>query len=435
LVVCGLTLYRVAPFVVPRHRYLRAVYAGAPASAFNQNDDVKGTTQQYKWNPASALTTVAASDADGNAISETDGQGNALAPSYELKYAAEDSSGNRAFCVVDVLVADLQDPVITCPQSVGLSLTGSDSRPDTYNEQPERSVALVTPPNTYEHNPEANNAGYLLAYRTDTGSASASNIVPPVPFVADNARNESDTVLDDVNVVYMVHRQDLPPFNIRDADLFGTADIKAQGQTYWWHPDSSLTTQPAATDVDSDGLADTDGAGNDGVPSHRNMFRAADPSGNVAYCVMDVVVIDLDDPVVTCPSSINVGPTDIVGGSDSENVYDHPSSASNHGNALVYATDAGQNDKSGVTAPTINHAYTPAAGTFVDNSKPDVSAYDGVALQYTVHRALSDFNTPGGGHEFDIASIKDATQTCVACPLFYSFLRLCFLFACSCYSA
>jgi len=61
---------------------------------------------QYKWNPASALTTVAAADANGNGISETDGQGNALAPSYELKYAAEDSAGNhRVFCVADVLVA------------------------------------------------------------------------------------------------------------------------------------------------------------------------------------------------------------------------------------------------------------------------------------------------------------------------------------------
>ena len=51
---------------------------------------------------------------------------------------------------------------------------------------------------------------------------------------------------------------------------------------------------------------------------------------------MDVVVIDLDDPVVTCPSSINVNAGDIVGGSNGENVYDHPSSASNHDNALVY---------------------------------------------------------------------------------------------------
>ena len=91
----------------------------------------------------------------------------------------------------------------------------------------------------------------------------------------------------------------------------------------------------ANTDDDGDGIDDTvSGVRTEPVITALLRYEVTDKAGNRASCTMDVAVVDLEDPVITCPTTITSVSMPQIDGAP--NVYTHPPGAQNIDRVLVY---------------------------------------------------------------------------------------------------
>lgn len=371
----------------------RDIAGPSPSAIFDQDVGVNDL-ESFHLNSETGNTTQPLTDVDGDGLVDsglfTGVAGQEGAVSSILKFVVTDQSGNRGSCVVDVVVVDLQDPVIACPASVGLNLVSGENR--------------------YDHPSSASNFNSVLVYLAGTTGpstvGSGENTEPPtVSQLSDNSANGASGT-----VAYTVHRRNIYPVPV--LPNFDATNIATTSQDYDFNPQTSLTTQ-AIGDVDGDGLLDTVGNGNAAEPSAVLQYVAHDQAGNQAACAMDVVVVDLVDPVITCPASIHVNDLTNSDGDAAEgrgtntNSYVHPSTASNFHRVFVYQTDPGQAVASIGTTPVPLTRFT----NFNDNCRPDSAAFTNVALDYDVHRTATNFLDSNTMLVFDSGSVKDQVQS------------------------
>jgi len=385
-VVVGYTVHKRTVFPAP----------STPSTAFGGDIRTAGS-QIYLWNTGSARTTVTASDSDGDGLAETGPNGGQAAqPTAELRYVVQDQSGNKASCTATVLIVDLEDPLASCPGSIDLQInarlrtdisafTGIDSERPTQNHI-----------NSYSHPTAAANRNGVFIFQTDDDASVATSLqsstVPPVLVPGAGLGTFRDNTAQFASpTAYTVHKR-------RDDSLtaFDSDDVTGDPLTYNWNTSSVLTTV-SAVDSDGDGLAETDsGGGREGAVSSALRYVVEDRSGNRASCTNEVVVVDLQDPTITCPPSLNHLELNNVGVSDPLNLvpdravslspyvnrYVHPNTEQNHGTGVfVYKTDPGAANASGIVATG------RTVGThFEDNTRLATDTQSTVVLTYSVHR-------------------------------------------------
>ncbi|XP_038052340.1 uncharacterized protein LOC119725047 [Patiria miniata] len=205
--------------------------------------------------------------------------------SYSMQYSVVDGSGQMVACAVSIVVEDDEAPVIMCPPD--------DSR-STDVGMPHSSDAPGLPT-------VSDNSGEDIAFTVDdTGPYEIG--ASPVTFSVEDSNGNSASCLVTITVI-----DDERPTNLTCGDGFVSTDPGSVIAT-------AAYTLPTADD--NSGLAVTVQC----IPvlgapltlgSHMVtcVFRDQAEPVNVNYCTITLEVIDLEDPVISCPPNVSV-PTD-----------------------------------------------------------------------------------------------------------------------------
>lgn len=302
----------------------------------------------FTWNPGSTATMVA------------------LAGRVVL--TATDASGNAVDINIAVVVVDTEAPHVECPRRLALQSMGSDGFQNAY-AHPSGTLAYV--------------------YQTDPGAGFATE--PQLPPLVSFSDNSQLTVIQGV-----VERTiDVGTIGADGNVIFTGLDQSSLPQTFQWNPSTTATSISSSGDVDADGLTEhAPGGGNIAARSAVTLYTATDQTGNRAECSVDIFVVDLEDPVIECPTSLNTNSlTNALGNAmdgrgTNVNRYTHPPSSANIGSVFVYQTDPG--------LAYASIGTTPLAPTVTDNTVSEDTGFP----SFEVHRTVTDFPLPSAPFDF-----------------------------------
>jgi len=245
-----------------------------------------------------------------------------------VTFTAVDSAGNEAVCVFDVTVSDNQNPEFSFCLTGNNQSVNTDPGFNTYTH-PDNSWDAIA-----GDNDGIASLTYVLSGATTGSGTSLSGVVfnigtTTVTYSAvDSTGNEEQCIFD----VIVTDNQD-PEFSFC---LAGNDQIVSTdpGADNYIHPDNSWD----AIAGDNDGIASltyglsgaTSGSGTslEGVVFHLGttyvVWTATDLSGNITLCEFEVLVVDNEAPVITCPPAQNycsVDAIDIGNATATDNVY------------------------------------------------------------------------------------------------------------------
>ncbi|MEM9050687.1 MAG: HYR domain-containing protein [Bacteroidota bacterium] len=325
----------------------------------------------------------------GGSIIQTDGPASgSIFPvgSTTIEFTATDASGLQTVCTFQVVVTDDEDPVINCPADIEITLT---------------SGACDTVVNYLTLVSATDNCGTPLI-----GLVSGPNPIDPIGpgsytvtlGATDNAMN---IALCSFNIEII---QGSPPVFDCPSDTI----VPAQPGTC-----SAVVefNDPIATDPCSDVTVTQTGGPVSGstfnLGSTEIEFTAEDEFGNTEVCTFNVVVVDNEDPTISCPSDLSVASDPGLCGANV--TYDAPVTGDNCGVAsvnLISGLPSGSVFNVGITAVTfevIDDSGNSAQCTFqvevTDVEPPIIDCPDNVVV-----------NLPDGDCEGE-ATFADATAT------------------------
>ncbi|MCZ4409866.1 HYR domain-containing protein [Cryomorphaceae bacterium 1068] len=305
--------------------------------------------------------------------------------STTIEFTAEDASGVQSICTFDVIITDDEDPVITCPDDIEITILSGAC--DTIVDYPlptatdnctDVIIGLVNGP--------APGATLTAGFYTVTIGAQ------------DDAGNNSTC-----SFTIDITETSVPTFDCPD-DIEVNADPGACEATVTFDP-------PTAEDPCSDVTVTQTGGPVSGsvfpAGSTEIEFTAEDEFGNTEICTFNIVVIDDTDPTITCPEDISTGNDPSLCGAVV--TYDAPVVDDNCGVAevnLLSGLPSGDLFPVGVT--TVNYEVVDVSGntaqcsftvTVTDDEAPDITCPADITL-----------NIPDGDCS-GVVNFLDATAT------------------------
>ncbi|XP_038075229.1 hyalin-like isoform X3 [Patiria miniata] len=255
-----------------------------PAS-FTVQTDPQQNTANVSWPPVIPMDFVAVQEYNSNyqpghlfPIGDTD-----------VEYNVTDTSGNKGSCFFVVTVEDMEPPAITCPSAA--IVTDTD---------PQRSVANVTFVTT-----AADNSGEWTVSCTP---ASATNFQVGVQNVMCIATDPSDNT-ETCSFAVLVSDNEDPVFDTCPSDITLNEPLESfvnfTIMVNWTRPGVTDNVGVVRLDVTHEPGSVF------GIDSHLVMYTAYDAADNMATCQFNVIVNDVQPPVITgCPVNLPRFPTD-----------------------------------------------------------------------------------------------------------------------------
>ncbi|UJP64393.1 HYR domain-containing protein [Mongoliitalea daihaiensis] len=279
-----------------------------------QNIEVSNDTDAcgaiVTWIPPTAL------DNSGSVEFVTDVEPGSFFPigRSTVTYTATDPSGNTTICSFEVLVNDTQAPVLTCSETievtVGIGVAGANV--------------------SYELPEALDNCGSVTILRTAgpaSGSFFETGTATLISFAATDEAGNS-TTCSFLVIVTASEDTEAPVIEDCPQNISVSNDAGACGAIVTW-------TEPTATDNSGSVTLTTDLEPGSFFPVGTTTvtYTAIDPSDNRTLCTFDVVVRDEEAPVITCPAPISV----VVGMGETGAVvnYELPTATDNCGEVRV----------------------------------------------------------------------------------------------------
>ncbi len=305
--------------------------------------------------------------------------------STTIEFTAEDAAGVQSVCTFDVIVTDDEDPVITCPDDISITILSGVC--DTVVNYPI---------------PTATDNCTDVIIGLINGPAPGATLTAGSYTVTIGAQdNSGNTSTCSFNID--ISETSVPIFDCPD-DIEVNADPGACEATVTFDP-------PLAEDPCSDvTVTQTGGPASGSVfpaGSTEIEFTAEDEFGNTEVCTFNIVVVDDTDPTITCPEDISVGNDPSICGAIV--TYDAPIANDNCGVAevnLLSGLPSGDLFPVGVT--TVNYEVVDVSGntaqcsftvTVTDDEAPVITCPDDITL-----------NIPDGDCS-GIVNFLDATAT------------------------
>ncbi len=275
-----------------------------------------------------------------------------------VEYTAEDAAGNTATCSFNVIVNDTEDPLITCPADVNLTIPGGAC--SGVLNYPDPIISDNCPGITF----------------TAISGPESGDVVPAGVYTIQLQAEDAAGNTANCSFVATVSENSLPVI-----DCPANLSVPADAGTC-----SAVVTFaiPTATDSCSSVTVDqtsgpTTGSTFPAGPTTVE-FTATDAFGNTSTCSYVITVVDELDPEITCPGDIAID-TD-PGVCDAIVTYDAPIVSDNCSVASVIMTEglaSGSTFPSGET--TVTYLVTDISGntatcsftvTVTDNEDPQV---------------------------------------------------------------
>jgi len=205
-----------------------------------------------------------------------------------VTWTATDSVGNTASCSTDIIVEDLELPMITCPANMSVSATTGACNANV----------VVTSAMT------SDNCGVAMVVNDYNSTSDASDNYPvgttAVMFTVTDIHGNSSSCSMDITVT-----DDEAPF------LFCPSDIAMDSDAGECGANVSIPSPPSS---DNCGLASIFNDFNNGIDASdlypvgttTVTFTAGDVNGNISTCDFDVTITDIEIPVITCPNDTTV---------------------------------------------------------------------------------------------------------------------------------
>ncbi|WP_242158526.1 HYR domain-containing protein, partial [Aestuariivivens sediminis] len=271
----------------------------------NENPAITCATPAPSYNTDSAVCTVTIGDASLDPIAVSDNCGvasvlndfnnsstlnGATFPlgTTSVTWTITDGAGNTATCNFDVVVIDNEDPTITCPANVSVSAdaglcTASGVNLGTPVTDDNCSVASVT-----NDAVEPFALGDTIVTWTVTDGSGNSVTCEQTVTVTDD---EDPTITCAVPAVSYDTDPDVCTFTVVDTSLNPTAVGDNCGVASVLNDFNNSSTLNGATFP---------------LGTTSVTWTITDGAGNTATCNFDVVVIDNEDPTITCPANVSV---------------------------------------------------------------------------------------------------------------------------------
>ncbi|XP_071951530.1 hyalin-like [Antedon mediterranea] len=271
-----------------------------------------------------------------------------ISSDYDMNvaYAAQDAAGNVAICSFFVKVVDEEPPVFyTCDNSTVYinNTAGENFAPYTWMEPANADNILVdserSTPNFAPGQDFTIGENYIIYINYDTsGNQNSCNFTLVVVDIEDPAIANC-------------------PNN--------TASITDNGKNY-----SNITWTPEPTATDNDGVVSFEKTHNSGDLFYLGVttvnYTAVDPSGNVAICLFNITLTDLESPeIIDCP----MDSTTTTGEASVFNVtWIVPTATDNSGETPVPVADYTSGDNMfGIGTTTVQYNVSDSAGNFNDS--------------------------------------------------------------------
>lgn len=210
------------------------------------------------------------------------------AGTYTITYEASDASGNTATCSFTVTLVDTSDPVFDCPADITV---GNDAG---------ECNAVVT-----FSAPTASDDCSDVTVTQTAGPTSGSTFPlgsTEVEFTAEDESGNTSTCT--FNIV--VEDQEAPVIDCPDAVEVTAAVGECEAIATFDVP-SFTDNCPGGSIVQTDGPAS---GSTFPVGSTEIEFTATDEVGNTSTCLLTIVVIDEEDPTITCPDDVSLSIAD-----------------------------------------------------------------------------------------------------------------------------
>lgn len=291
-----------------------------------------------------------------------DASGNYPVGTTTVTFTADDGNGNSSTCSVTVTVDDSQNPAITCPAGATVSNDAG---------QCDAAVSLSTASST-------DNCSSTISNDHNAGGADASGTYPvgttTVTFTATDPSGNTSTC----SITVTVNDTESPSI----ACPSGMTASNDAGQC------SAVVTYTAPTGTDncpSPSTAQTNGLGSGSafpVGATTEEYTVTDGAGNTAVCSFTILVVDTENPTITCPSNMSVSND---GGNCSAVVtYTAPTGTDNCPSATTALTSGnGSGGTFGVGTSTEVYTVTDASGntascsftiTVTDSESPTITS-------------------------------------------------------------
>ncbi len=203
-----------------------------------------------------------------------------------LEYTVTDASTNTATCSFDVIVVDIEDPLITCPSDVSLS-----NDPGICGAV----YSYLTPVGT------DNCSGSITSQTDATGLSSGSTFpvgVTTLEYTVTDMSSNTATCTFDVTVADVES-----PSIICPSDVSLSNDVGICGAAYSFvvaaGTDNCLGAVTTQTDLTGLSSGDVFPIGTTTLE-----YTVTDLASNTATCSFDITVTDVQNPSISCPSDI-----------------------------------------------------------------------------------------------------------------------------------
>ncbi len=305
---------------------------------------------------------TATDNCPGVTVSQTNGPASGSAfpiGDTTVEFTAEDAAGNIETCTFTVTVEDDEDPVITCPADIAISIPGGDC-----------TTTLTYPDPTVTDN--CPGAGFTVISGPESGDeVSAGDYV--VELEATDAAGNTATCSFNVSI----EETSIPVFDCPD-DLTVPADAGSCEAVVTFSTPTASDSCSVVTVTQTGGPASgsTFPAGSTAVE-----FTAEDEFGNTETCSFNIVVEDDSPPEITCPDDIVTANDAGICGSTV--AYDVPTGSDNCGIASIVQTEGlGPGSEFPVGITTETYVVTDVSGntdtcsftiTVVDEENPEIT--------------------------------------------------------------
>lgn len=271
-----------------------------------------------------------------------------------ITFTATDHASNEVQCELRVLVLDIEDPILTCPEDATVNTANGNTAAVTIPDagvvdNSETSVGEyidVLQPTAALYNAQSNQmvdqpigseqtftldgsqeyTQYLITYTSSDAAGNVNTCVWTLT-IADNAGPVVICPANENAVTSGIHTAEVGLTRAGQPGGPTATDNSLQVNDPYLHPNDGLVNvftriQPSPSQCgqipyasrtqygcetsgipcDLDGRCDNEIVGIFEIGTHVVTYIAADAAGNTGTCEMEVVVRDMEPPVVTCPS-------------------------------------------------------------------------------------------------------------------------------------
>jgi len=202
----------------------------------------------------------------------------------QIEYTAEDAAGNTSICTFSVIVEDDEDPEITCPGDISLSIPGGNCSTEITYADPTLSDNCPGVNFSVLSGPESGDIVTAGNYTVELQATDAAGNTASCSFNIE------------------ISETSLPVFDC-PTNLVVPADPGACEADVTFPTPTATDSCSSVTVTQTGGPASgsTFPAGNTTIE-----FTAEDAFGNTSVCSFDIIVQDDTDPTIDCPDNITI---------------------------------------------------------------------------------------------------------------------------------